>query len=164
MHFDLYLYTSSSFFFNSSFSAQVILSSLVNLLMVPDESLKFYWTPLTSSLRAVFSADSFWIFSLKVSESALFSVILFFISLSYLWSLAWVALDNLMDSWAALTSYPRPTFSDANLLILFLSCSFSLSFISILCLYSLISFTILAFWLADNLKFYWADLISSSIA
>jgi hypothetical protein len=127
------------------------------------ESLRLSWAYLTYSPKALFYDISFWILCLYVSDYWLFELILSLYSFNYRANLAWVALDSLKLSWAEVNSYPRLEFSDISFSILCLIFSFSELFCSIIFLYYEIYFIIFAFWLADNLRFYWAFLISSYI-
>lgn len=159
----LYLDSYSNFLFNSSFSLQTIFNSLFNLETVLADNLKLSWASLTYSPKAVFSDISFWIRCLYVYDSWLLALILSLYSFNSRVSLAWVALERRKLSWADDNSSPKLVFSEISFSILCLILSFSVLFWSISFLYSEIYFIILAFWLAESLKFYWACLISSSI-
>lgn len=136
---------------------------MFNLATVFAESLKLSWAYLTYSPKALFYDINFWILTLYVSDYWLLAEILYLYSLSYLVNFACVALDNLKLYWAEDNYSPRFEFYEINFYILCLILSFSLLFCSIIFLYYEISFIIFAFWFADNLRFYWACLISSSI-
>lgn len=159
----LLLPLSRTLLFNYSFSAHNPFNSFLSLLIWLADNLKLSWAVLTSSPKLTFSLVKFLIFCLYVSVSSLFLMIWFLYSANSLFNLACWLAESLRLSWAPSNYLFKDIFSADSLLILFLRFSFSWLFCSILCLYSLISLCIFAFWFADNLKPYWAFLISSYI-
>ena len=127
------------------------------------ESLIFSCAHLISYVRCWFSWIIWFIFLFTLSLSDPISYSLPLYSFNYWSALFCLTAESLILYWPLLTSSPKPAFSCINFWIFFFNIYASWSFDESLSLYSFNYLTTFWFCDADNLRFYWAPLISLSI-